>query len=222
MALFNYTACRGISVAGGEVSPANGGPRHGDGNGCGGRWSCFLFFRLGPRGGGRRTTGGHCKHDTISTYNNIVRQQQIPERFDFLRLPLPHYPTTLRHRWQSAGQLHDWLGGAIPSRLSLCFLLRLRAHILCGPAAALSCSYASPFGLYSGAREKVVRPGDIGSWRVAAVQFSVSLQKVFCQRWRNKGRFQQKVVEYLQVWAVSVRCTVPAHTARRPRPAALA
>jgi hypothetical protein len=63
-------------------------------------------------------------------------------------------------------------------RFSFSSLLRLGAHILCGPAAALSCSYTSPFGFYSGAREEVVRPGDIGSWRVAAVQFRVSLQKV--------------------------------------------
>jgi hypothetical protein len=49
------------------------------------------------------------------------------------------------------------------------FLLHLGAHILCGPAAALSCSYASPFGFYSGAGKEVVRPGDIGSWWVAAV-----------------------------------------------------
>jgi hypothetical protein len=168
------------------------GPRHGDGDSCDGRWSCFLFFRLGLGGGGGRTTGGHCNHDTISTYNNTIRQQQVPERFDFLRLPLPHHPTTLRHHWQSAGQLHDWLEGAVRSRLSFSFLLRLRAHILYGPAAALSCSYASPFGLYSGAGEEVVRPGDIGSWRVAAVLFSVSLQKVLHQRWCNRGRFQQK------------------------------
>jgi hypothetical protein len=144
-------------------------PRHGDGNGCGGRWSCPFFFGLGPGGGGGRTTKGHCKHDTLSTYCNTTRQQQVPGRFDFLRLPLPHYPTTLWPQWQSVGQLHDWLGRVVPSRFSFSFLLRLGAHILYGPTAALSCSYASPFGFYSGAGEEVVRPGDIGSWRVAAV-----------------------------------------------------
>jgi hypothetical protein len=145
------------------------GPRHGDGDSCDGRWSCPFFFGLGPGGGGGRTTRGHCKHDTPSTYSNTTRQQQVPGRFDFLRLPLSHYPTTLRHQRQSVGQLHDWLGGVVPSRFSFSFLLRLGAHILCGPAAALSCSYASPFGFYSGAGEEVVRPGDIGSWRVAVV-----------------------------------------------------
>jgi hypothetical protein len=76
---------------------------------------------------------------------------------------------TLRHQRQSVGQLHDWLGGVVPSRFSFSVLLRLGAYILCGHAAALSCSYASPFGFYSGAGEEVVRPGDIGSWRVAAI-----------------------------------------------------
>jgi hypothetical protein len=84
---------------------------------------------------------------------------------------------TLRHQWQSIGQLRDWLGGVVPSHFSLSFLLRPGAHILYGPAAALSCSDTSPFGFYSGAGEEVVQPGDIRSWRVAAVQFCVSLQK---------------------------------------------
>jgi hypothetical protein len=115
------------------------------------------------------TTRGHCKHDTLSTYSNTTRQQQVPGGFDFLRLPLPHYPTTLRHQRHSVGQLHDWLGGVVSSRFSFSSFLCPGAHILYGPAAALSCSYTSPFGFYSGAGEEVVRPGDIGSRRVAAV-----------------------------------------------------
>jgi hypothetical protein len=144
-------------------------PRHGDGDGRGGRWSFLFFFGLGPGGGGRRTTRGHCKHDTLSTYSNTTRQQQVPGGFDFLRFPLPHYPTTLRHQRQSVGQLHDWLRGVVLSRFSFSFVLRPGARILCGPAAALSCSYARPFGFYSGAGVEVVRPGDIGSRRVAAI-----------------------------------------------------
>jgi hypothetical protein len=50
------------------------GSRHGDGDGCGGRWGCFFFFGLGPGGGGGRTIGGYCKHGIISTYGNTVRQ----------------------------------------------------------------------------------------------------------------------------------------------------
>jgi hypothetical protein len=57
-------------------------------------------------------------------------------------------------------------------------LLHLGAHIFCGPAAALSCSNASPLRLNSSTGEEVVQPGDIGSRRVAAVQFCVPLQKV--------------------------------------------
>jgi hypothetical protein len=92
-----------------------------------------------------------------------------------LRFPLLHYPTTLWHQRQSVGQLHTWLGGVVPTRFSFSSLLRLGAHILYGPAAALSCSNASPLRLNSGAGEEVVQPGDIGSRRVAVVQFCVSL-----------------------------------------------
>jgi hypothetical protein len=92
-----------------------------------------------------------------------------------LCFPLPHYPTTLWHQRQSAGQLHAWLGGVVPTRFSFSSLLRLGA----GPAAVLSCSTASPLRLYNGAGEEVVWPGDVGSRRIAAVQLCVSLQKVF-------------------------------------------
>jgi hypothetical protein len=138
------------------------GPRHGDGDGCGGRWVCSFFFGLGPGGGSRRTKGGHCKHGIISTYGNTIRQQQVPGRFDFLCFPFPHYPTTLWHQRQSVSQLHAWLGGVVPTRFSFSSLLRLGAHIFRGPAAALSCSKASPLRLNSGAGEEVVRPGMSG------------------------------------------------------------
>jgi hypothetical protein len=171
-------ACRGVPVAGGGVSPACGTvPATCDGDGCGGRWGCFFFFGLGPGGGGGRTTGGHCKHDIISTNGNTIGQQQVPGRLDFLRLPLPHYPTTLRHQRQSAGQLHDWLGGVVPTRFFYSSLLRLGAHVLGGPTAALSCGNASPLCLNSGTGEEVVQLGDVGSQRIAAVQLCVSLQK---------------------------------------------
>jgi hypothetical protein len=49
-------------------------PRHGNGDGRGGRWGCLFFFGLGPGGGAGRTTGGHCKYDIISAYGNTVRQ----------------------------------------------------------------------------------------------------------------------------------------------------
>jgi hypothetical protein len=125
------------------------------------------------------TTGGHCQHDIISTYGNAIEQQQVPGGLDFLRFLLPHYPMTLRHQRQSAGQLHAWPGGVVPTRFSFSSLLRLGAHILCGPAAALSRSNAGPLRLNSSAGEEVVRPGDIRSRRVASIQFCVSLQEVF-------------------------------------------
>jgi hypothetical protein len=85
--------------------------------------------------------------------------------------------TLLRQR-QSAGQLHDWLGGVVRTRFLFSFLPRLRAHILGGPAAALSCSNASPLCLNSGIGEEVVWPGDVGPRQIVAIQLCVSLQKV--------------------------------------------
>jgi hypothetical protein len=115
---------------------------------------------------------------STTQYQHIAIQQSskfLLDRLEFLRLSLAHQPTALRHQRQSAGQLHAWLGGVVPTRFPFSSLLRLGAHILCGPAAALSCNNASPLRLNSGAGEEVVRPGDIGSRRVATVQFYVSL-----------------------------------------------
>jgi hypothetical protein len=70
------------------------------------------------------------------------------------------------------------LGGVFPTRFSFSFLLRLRAHVLNGPAAALSCGNVSSLCLNSGTGEEVVWPGDVGPRRIAAVQLCVSLQKV--------------------------------------------
>jgi hypothetical protein len=154
------------------------GPRHGDGDGRSGRWACSFFFGLGPGGRSGRITGGHYKHDIISMHGNAIRQQQVPGRFDFLRFWLPHYPTTLWHQRQSVGQLHAWLGGVVPTCFSFSSLPHLGAHIFCGPAAALSCSKASPLCLNSGAGEEVVQSGDVESRRIAAVQLRVSLQEV--------------------------------------------
>jgi hypothetical protein len=167
--LLTRRAYRGVSVAGGGVSPANGAvpatamvkATAADG-------------AVSSSGSAREEEAEGLQEDIVSTtqYQHIAiqqKQQQVPGRFDFLCLPLPHYPATLRHQRQSVGQLHDWLGGVVPSRFFFSFFLRPGAHIFCGPAAALSCSYTSPFGFHSGAGEEVVRPGDIGSWRVAVV-----------------------------------------------------
>jgi hypothetical protein len=104
--------------------------------------------------------------------------QQVPGGFDFLCLPLLPYPMTLRRQRQSAGQLHDWLRGVVRTRSLFSFHPRLRAHVLGGPAAALSCGNASPLCLNSGTGEEVVWPGDVGPRRIAVVQLCMSLQKV--------------------------------------------
>jgi hypothetical protein len=104
--------------------------------------------------------------------------QQVPGGFDFLHLPLPPYPMTLRRQLQSTGQLHDWLGGVVRTRFLFSFLPRLRAHILGGPTATLSCGNASPLCLNSGTGEEVVWSGDVWLRQIAAVQLCMSLQKV--------------------------------------------
>jgi hypothetical protein len=179
MALFICTACRGASVAGGGVSPANGAV------------PATAMVMAAAADGAISSSSGLAREeaaeglqgDNVSTtqYQHVAIQQSsklLPGRFEFLRLSLAHQPTALRHQQQSAGQLHAWLEGVVSTRFSFSSLLRLGAHILCGPAAVLSCSNASPFRLNSGAGEEVVRLGDIGSRRVAAVQFCVSLRKV--------------------------------------------
>jgi hypothetical protein len=120
------------------------------------------------------------QEDIVSTtqYQRIAIQQSsklLPGRFEFLRLSFAHQPTALRHQRQSAGQLHALLGGVVPTRFSFSSLLRLGAHILDGSAAAQSCSNASPLCLNSGTGEEVIRPGDVGSQRVATVQLCVPL-----------------------------------------------
>jgi hypothetical protein len=179
MALFIRTACHGVSVAGGGVSPANGAVPA----------TAMVTAAVADgavsssSGSAREEEAEGLQEDIVSStqYQHIAIQQSsklLPDRFEFLCLSLAHQPTALRHQRQSTGRLHAWLGGVVPTRFSFSSLLHLGAHILCGPAAALSCSNASPLRLNSGAGEEVVRPGDIGSWRVAAVQFCVSLQRV--------------------------------------------
>jgi hypothetical protein len=117
----------------------------------------------------------------MTQYQCIAIQQistLLPGGFEFLRLPFAHQPMALRHQRQSAGQLHALLGGVVPTRFSFSFFPRLRAHVLGGLAAALSCSNASSLCLNSGTGEEVVWPGDVGPWQIAAVQLCVSLQKV--------------------------------------------
>jgi hypothetical protein len=170
MALFTRKACRGVSVAGGGVSPASGAV------------PTTAMVTVVVADGAAPTSSGSVLEDeaeglqvnTISTsqYQYTAIQQSsksVPGRFDCFSFPLPHQPTTLRYQRKSFGQLHGWLGGVVPSRLSFSFFLHLGALVLCGVAAMQSLGYASPLCFDSGAGEEVVRPGDVGSRWVAAV-----------------------------------------------------
>jgi hypothetical protein len=139
---------------------------------------------LSSSGSAREEDVEGLQKDVVSTtqYQCIAIQQisrLLPGRFEFLRLSFEHQPMALRHQRQIAGQLHALLGGVVPTRFSFSFFPRLRAHVIGGPAAALSCSNASSLCLNSSTREEVVWSGDVGPRWIAAVQLCVSLQKVF-------------------------------------------
>jgi hypothetical protein len=135
----------------------------------------------------RSDSGGEAQGlqtDTVSRqqYHYLAIQQGsklIPGRLDYLRFPLAHNPTTLQDQRQSFGQLHGWSGGVVPPRLPLSFLLRQGASTFSGPAAGQRLGYSSPLGFDCSAGEEVVRPRDVGLWRVTPVQLCVPLQKVF-------------------------------------------
>jgi hypothetical protein len=175
-ALFTRKAWRGVSVAGGGVSPAGDAvPATAVGTAvvADGAAPASLGSVLGEEVEGPQM-------DTVSMQpcrcSSIQQSSKpVPGRFDFLRLSLAHHPTTLRHQGQSFGQLHGWPGGVAPSHLPFSFLLHQGALVFRGLAAAMSCSYSSPFCFGSGAGEKVVWPRDVGLWRVAAIQLCVSL-----------------------------------------------
>jgi hypothetical protein len=138
---------------------------------------------LSPSGSARAEDAEGLQVDDISTtqhQGNTLQQTSrlLPGGLEFLRLALAHQSMALRHRRQSAGQLHALFGGVVPACFSFGSFSHLRAHAFDGLAAALSCSKTSPLG-FSGSRgEEVVRSGDVRSRRVAAVHLRVSLQRV--------------------------------------------
>jgi hypothetical protein len=71
---------------------------------------------------------------------------------DFLGLAFAHLALALRHRWQSAGQLHALVGGVVPARFPSGSFTCLRVHALGGLAAALNRSKASRLGGNGGSR----------------------------------------------------------------------
>jgi hypothetical protein len=117
MALFIRTACRGVFVAGGGVSPANGAV------------PATAMVTAAAADGVVSSSSGSAREeeaeglqvDIVSTtqYQHIAIQQSsklLPGRFEFLRFSLAHQPTALRHQRQSTGRLHAWLGGVAPTR----------------------------------------------------------------------------------------------------------
>jgi hypothetical protein len=127
---------------------------------------------------------GGLQMDTVSMqqYRYLTIQQGsifIPGRLDFLRFPFARYPTTLRDRRQSFGQLHEWSRGVAPSRLPLGFPFRQGAPAFNGLATGMSLGHSSPLHFGCGTGEKVVRSRDVGLRRVATVQLYVPQQKVF-------------------------------------------
>jgi hypothetical protein len=98
LALFIRTACRGISVAGGGASPANGAvPATAmvTAAAAAGVVSSFL-------GSAREKEAEGLQEDIVSTtqYQHIAIQQTsklLPSRFEFLRLSFAHQTTALRH-----------------------------------------------------------------------------------------------------------------------------
>jgi hypothetical protein len=99
MALFTRKAYRGISVAGGGVSPASGVV------------PATATVTAAAADGAAPTSSGSVLEEeaeglqvdtvSMSQYRHTAIQQSskpVPGRFDFLRLSLAHYPTTLRHQ----------------------------------------------------------------------------------------------------------------------------
>jgi hypothetical protein len=84
-----------------------------------------------------------------------------------LGLAFAHLALALRHRWQSAGQLHALVGGVVPARLPSGSFARLRAHALDGLAAALNRSKASRLSGNGGTRARTSF-GFFPRWRVHA------------------------------------------------------
>jgi hypothetical protein len=88
-------------------------------------------------------------HGYFATGQN---SNSVPGGLDFLGLAFAHLVLALRHRWQSAGQLHALVGGVVPARFPSGSFTRLRVHALGGLAAALNRSKASRLGGNGGSR----------------------------------------------------------------------
>jgi hypothetical protein len=107
----------------------------------------------------RAAEQGDCKGmlsvlSTMETLELAKNSNSVPGGLDFLSLAFAHLALALRHRWQSAGQLHALIGEVVPARLPHGPFARLRAHALSGLAAALNRSMASRLGGNGGNRAR--------------------------------------------------------------------
>jgi hypothetical protein len=99
-----------------------------------------------PGGRAGRLQGGAVSTQHHGNFATGQNSNSIPGGLDFLGLAFAHLALALRHRWQSAGQLHALVRGVVPVRLPSGSFARLRAHALGGIAAALGRGKASLLG----------------------------------------------------------------------------
>jgi hypothetical protein len=166
-----------------------------------------------PGGGAGRLHG-----DAVSTqhHGNFATGQNsnsVPRGLDFLGLAIAHLALALRHRWQSAGQLHALVGGVVPARLPSGSFARLQAHALGGLAAALNRSKASRLGGSGGSRAWTSL-GSFPRWRVHAfggLIAALSRSKASllgCHGCRRKEVIRSGEVRLRRVAAVQLRVSL--------------
>jgi hypothetical protein len=120
-----------------------------------------------PGGGAGRLQGDAVSTQHHGNFGTGQNSNSVPGGLDFLSLAFAHLALALRHRWQSAGQLHALIGGVVPARLPHGPFARLRAHAPGGLAAALNRSMASRLGGNGGNRARTPL-GFFPRWQVHA------------------------------------------------------
>jgi hypothetical protein len=127
-----------------------------------------------------------------------------------LSLAFAHLALALRHRWQSAGQLHAPVGGVVPAWLPSGSFTRLRAHAFGGLAAALNRSKASRLGGNGGSRARTSL-GFFPRWQVHAFGGLVAalgrskVSLLGCRGCRRKEVIRSGEVRLRRVAAVQFR-----------------
>jgi hypothetical protein len=128
-AFFTRQARRGTPVADGEAWSADGGVP-----------ATAIVTAAAAEGPASTTSdsvpggrAGRLQGDAVSTqhHGNFATGQNnnsVPGGLDFLGLAFAHLALALRHRWQSAGQLHALVGGVVPARLPSGSFAHMRVH----------------------------------------------------------------------------------------------